>query len=173
MQLRDVAADAEDTDQPAATVVHRCLGGMQQLAMAIAGEAYPLLVAAWCLSSQGQLVVGAEKFGQLAVDEVEVGLADDFGLAGAKKLFEAAVAAEINAMRIFQPDQIGQGIEQGAQLRGLILAGTLGVEGEGMGLALTVVLCVDLLQQAMEQQGQQRAGHADEEPALVHTDPAM
>jgi hypothetical protein len=66
-------------------------------------------------------VVGAEKIGQFVSDKVVVGLADDARLGRAVKLFEARIAGEINALGIFQPDQIRDGLDQGLEKTALAL----------------------------------------------------
>ena len=117
VQLRDVASDAENADQAAFGIAHRRLDRVQHFAMAVARESHPFLVAARPVREQCGLVVGAEEAGQFRIDEIEIGLAQDVVFAGAEKLLETPVATQIDAVRVLQPDQVGQRVEQRAQLR--------------------------------------------------------
>ena len=84
--------------------------------MPVTGKGDPFLVDARHPLRHDLAVVLPEKIRLFALDEVVVGLADDVLLAGAEEAFEALVAGQIDAVGIFEPDEIGQAAEQGVQL---------------------------------------------------------
>ena len=69
-------------------------------------------------------IVRAEGVGQLLGHEVIVCFAHDVGLVSAEELLEARVASQIDPVGVLQPDQVGHGAYQGAQV-GLALGEVL------------------------------------------------
>jgi hypothetical protein len=119
---RDVARDAQHADEAAVGHAHRRLDGLEQAPVAVAGEGQPFLVDARCRGFQRQAVVGAEEVGQLAAGEGVVVLAHDVGLGVAKELLEAGVASQVQAPRVLEPHQVGDGMHQAGQQGMLIVA---------------------------------------------------
>ena len=84
--------------------------------MTITGKGDPLVIFAWPIGEQGGEVIGAEEFGQFSINEVEISLSLNAGFVCPEKLLEALVATEIDTIRIFQPDEVGHGVKQGAKM---------------------------------------------------------
>ena len=80
--------------------------------MAIAGEGNPFLVGRRGAVVHGDTVLLPEKRGQLRIDEVKIGLADDVRFRRAEELFEAMIAGQVAAFDILQPDQVGERPDQ-------------------------------------------------------------
>ena len=107
-RCRDVAGDAEYADQ-AGGAAHGRLDGFEQGAMIVGGELEPFFVDARLAGLNGGQIVRPEEIGQFRIDEVVVGLTDNFRLAGAEKAFEGRVAVQIDPLGVLQPNQIGNG----------------------------------------------------------------
>ena len=58
----------------------------------------------------------AERIGQLLGHKVVIGFAHDVAFSRTKKPLELRVARQVGAVGIFQPDQVGDGVDQGAQV---------------------------------------------------------
>ena len=112
----DVVGDAEDADDPALSVVHRCLGCFEHALVAIRSEGEYFFIARRAASGDGGLIVVAEEFGLLVRHEIEIGFADDGCCRGTDTTLETLVAGEVDAVAVFQPDQVGNGLQQGLQV---------------------------------------------------------
>ena len=116
LALADVVANAQHTHQLAIRGAHGHLGGFQENMAAIAGIGDPLLVAGRAASGHRGAIVVAERIGQLLGHKVVVGFAHNVAFSRTKKPFELRVARQVGAVGIFQPDQVGDGVDQGAQV---------------------------------------------------------
>jgi len=114
--LGHVAANTENADQVPSAVMNGGLGGLQQLAMAVTGKGHPFLILTGTIVEQCGEVVGPEKLGQFRGDEIKVGFSPNACLVGAEKLLKALVAADVDPIGVFQPDEIRHGVEQCAQM---------------------------------------------------------
>jgi len=54
----------------------------------------------------------AEGIGQFPVHEVVVGVVDDFGFGGTEEAGEGDIAAQVDAVRVLQPDEVGDRLHQ-------------------------------------------------------------
>ena len=112
----DVVGDAEDADDPALSVVHRCLGCFEHALVAIRSEGEYFFIARRGAPGDGGLIVVAEELGLLAGHEIEIGFADDGCRRDTDTTLETLVAGEVDAVAVFQPDQVGNGLQQGLQV---------------------------------------------------------
>ncbi len=119
VQAADVASDAEHTDQSAVFIEHRRLCGFEQFQMPV-GERDLLLVDARLAGGNCRSVVGAEKVHQFAVEVIVVVFADDIVFGCPDEFAEAPVAGEVDAVHVFQPDQVWQCLDQGLQQAALV-----------------------------------------------------
>ena len=110
-----VMADAEHADRAAIAREDGDLGGLHQFAMAVIRERDPLLVLDGYALGDGRAVAGAEILGSCGIEEVACGAAEDGLLGGSDEPLEAGVAGQVAALRVLQPDGVGQGRQQGAQ----------------------------------------------------------
>ncbi|MDO9201330.1 MAG: hypothetical protein Q7U58_08315, partial [Hydrogenophaga sp.] len=107
--IRDVVADPEHAHQAAVRGPHRYPGGLQQDAAAVTGIGDPFLVAGGSVGRYRSVVVSAKGIGQIRRHKIVVGFANDLAFSRTKEKFDGGIAREIPALRIFQPDQIGNG----------------------------------------------------------------
>ena len=114
-QLGDVARHAQHAGDLARRVADRHLDRVQQLAVAIAGESELLLAGERLPGLDHRAVAGDEPVGELAVDEVVVGAADNRGLGGTAELLEAGIAGEEGSRRVLEEDEVGNRRHQRAQ----------------------------------------------------------
>ncbi len=121
MQPGDVAGDPQHAHQPAVAVQHRRLDRLQPGLPPVGGAGEPFLVDRRPAGGDGLLVLLAKEPGQVRVDEGEIGLADDVGLRRPEEPLQLAVAGQVDALGVLQPDDVGDGLEQGAQAAALLL----------------------------------------------------
>jgi hypothetical protein len=103
--------DSQNADQVTSRSTHRLLGGFQQFAMAIASKGDFFFIDRRAILFHCGAIIGPKEIGKRLVDEVVVGLADNFPFARAKELLESLIAGQINTLRVFQPDQVRQGVD--------------------------------------------------------------
>ena len=63
---------------------------------------------------------------QLHRDKIEIGMANDIALRRSEQALENRIAGKIDALRVLQPDKVGDRINQGPKKRPLRLQGILG-----------------------------------------------
>jgi hypothetical protein len=123
---RDVPRDAEHADQFADAPKTGGLEGLEQDAATVRSEGDPFLVDADIARGDREPVVLAEAVGQLGVDEVMVGVADDVRLLRTEESLEGRIAGEVDARRDPSPDDVRDRVDQRAQARALRLELRLG-----------------------------------------------
>lgn len=116
-QRGDVAPDPQHAQHRAVRPAQRGLDRLQQLLVAVAGEGDDLLVDARAVALHRRQVMLAEEVGQLGRDEVAVAAPENARLGLAVELLEAAVAGQVEAVRVLQPDQVGNRLEHRALQR--------------------------------------------------------
>jgi len=116
-EFGDVARDAQYADQLTISIVHRRFDSVHQGPMAIVGKSQPLLVTVGSAQGHGLAVILTKKVGLLLAYKIVVGSADNFRFTGIEKAFEHPVAMEKYPICVFQPDQVGNGLQQGAQTK--------------------------------------------------------
>ena len=112
LALGDVARHAQHAHQSALGVVQRRLDRLGLDHAAIGGDPEGFLVDGWLTGGHRLLVLPAEEGRQIMVEEVEVGLAEDVSLAMPEQAFERRIEGQVNALRILQPDHVGDGADQ-------------------------------------------------------------
>ena len=110
--LSDVAGDAQHADELPFGVEHRGLDGFHQLPVAVVGENQLFFVDGGLAGGDGRAILRAEKVGQLPIHEIVIGLAPDLRLPGPVKPLETGVTGQVDALRVFQPDQVGYSLNQ-------------------------------------------------------------
>ena len=94
------------------------------------GEVQRLLKDTCAADTDGGLVVGAKSAGDDRVgQQVEIGAADHLGGGAAIEPRGAGVAIKVDAVRILQPDHVGDGLQQGLQ------AAAFGFDRQPFGVA--------------------------------------
>ena len=81
--------------------------------MAVVREGDPFLVALRLSEGNRSPVFLAEEIGQFPRDEVVVGLADYLWLRRAEEALEGRVAGEVDALRVLEPNEVGNGLQKG------------------------------------------------------------
>ena len=99
--LSDVMANSQHAQHFIPGIFQRCLGGFQQLPMAITGKADPFFIHIGAAFGDGCLIIDAKSLCQRVIDKVVIGLANYFAFLGAKKLLKTRVAQQVDPCRIF------------------------------------------------------------------------
>ena len=114
LALGNVMADAEYPDLLLLLVMERGLGGFDQFPMTV-GKSHPDFRAQRLALRNDPHVLLKESLCLSDVMQLMICLADDLAFRQAEQLFNPLVAGQIDAFRIFDPDQIRNGAEQGLQ----------------------------------------------------------
>ena len=113
--VRQVPGNAQHPHQPPLGIAHGRLDRLQMLFVAVAGEAQGFDEHLGAIGGDGGLVVQAKESSPLRRHEVVVGLAHDVGLGRAVQGFKACVAGQVDAIRVLDPDQIRQSLNQASE----------------------------------------------------------
>ena len=109
LALAQVAPDSQHANQAAIAGVDGYLGSFKQFAMAVVRKGDPLLLPDERTLGDDGAVVGAIAFCPQVVNEVLVPAPDDGVVGRANQSLEARVAGQKVPLRIFQPDDVGDG----------------------------------------------------------------
>ena len=112
---RDVACDAEHTDQRAAVIVQRRLDRLVQSALAACG-AEPELAAVRRATGKDRRVALVQRDDGVGIEQIGGEVADDLLLGTSDELRERSIAAADHAIGVLQPDQVGDRVQDVAQL---------------------------------------------------------
>src|SRR6056297_2584008 len=117
LAMGDVAGDAKDTDDATFRVVHRRLDRFENPRIAVRGESELFFVDAWFPDFQSLAVVVTKGIGGFRLLEIVIGFAGDLCLRRTKEAFKSRIATQISALEVLEPDEVGNGFDQGTILR--------------------------------------------------------
>ena len=115
LALGNVMTNAKHADRHPTAIEQRYPGDFQQLLMAV-GESNPVLGDDLAGRRQCQAMRRAQMLSHFRRHEIGIGMADQLCLAPAGETLKTRVARQVNAFGIFHPHQIGQILDQAAQL---------------------------------------------------------
>ncbi len=101
LPFRNVAGNPQNSDQFTIRVVHGGFNGVEQRTVPVVGKSDPLFVVRWATFFHGDLIVFSKGIGQLVINKVVVGFADNFVTCGSQKTLEHGIAREENAICVF------------------------------------------------------------------------
>ena len=116
----DVARNAHHAGDLARRVAHRGLGHLKG-GRAAEAVAQLFFKRGAVPAPEGGLVGAGQAHGDLVAGEIRIGLADDVGRSRAKVPLKRRIAGLVHALGVFEPDQVGDGMQQGAQQPGVLV----------------------------------------------------